>query len=105
MKSNDHTIENPRLLKSPEPLTCLGFSTLYLPTICIKEILLPMTCNNIDGKVITFGELIWYLSLRLILSMQVETNVHKYFSLVKIDPYISGDLFKLNEVMAYNRFC
>ena len=41
-----------------------------------------------------------YLGLWLIMSMQVKTNERK-----KIDPHTSEALFKLNEVMAYNRFC
>ena len=64
-----------------------------------------MTSDNIDGKAIIFVEIMRYLGLWLIISTQVKTNVREYFSSSKIDPYISGALFKLNEVMAYNRFC
>ena len=38
------------------------------------------------------------------MSTQVKSNVHKYLSSSKIDPYTIGSLFKLDEVMAYNRF-
>ena len=60
-----------------------------------------MTSNNIDGNEIKFA----YLGLWLIMSMQVKTNIHECFSSSKIDPYTSGSLFNLNDVMAYNRFC
>ena len=89
----------------PKALTRLGFFILFLPTKFIKEILSPMTSYNIDGNGFKFSEFMRYLGLWLIISTQVKTNVRKYFSSLKIDPYTSGALFKLNEVMAYNRFC
>ena len=104
-KSDGHTKENLRLLKTPKPLTRLRFFIPFLPTKYIKETLLPLTSYNIDGNEIIFAEFMHYLSLWSIMCTQVKISVCKYFSSSKIGPYTSGSLFKLNDVMAYNKFC
>lgn len=92
-------IKNARMTYTPRI-----FHSIFNHQIYQRNIILPMTSNAIDGKSLMFSEFMRYLGLWLIMSTQVKTNVREYFSSSKIDPCNSGALFKLNEVMAYNRF-
>ena len=103
-KSDGHSEENPRLLKTPSSETRLGYFLLFLPTSFIQNILLPMTSAQLDGGPIKFSEFMRYIGLWLLMSSQVKTAVREYFSSAPIDPYSNGALFRVNDIMTWNRF-
>ena len=103
-KSDGHCEENPRLLKTPSSETRLGYFLLLLPLEYIKTILLPMTSAQLDGGSIKLSEFMRYIGMWLLMSSQVKTAVREYFSSAPIDPYSNGALFRLNDIMSWNRF-
>ena len=104
-KAEGHVEENPRLLKTPAALTRLGYFILFLPQYYIKEVLIAKTSEEINGADLSLGEFLRYIGLWLLMSSQLKANVREYFSTSNIDPYSSNALFRLTNVMSYNRFC
>ena len=103
-KADGHSEENPRLLKTPSSETRLGYFLLFLPTTFIQDILLPSTTAQLDGGALKLSEFMRYIGLWLLMSSQVKTAVREYFSSAPIDPYSNGALFRVNDVMTWNRF-
>jgi len=96
--------EKPRLLKSPEADTRIGYFCLCFPMVWLKTVFIPATNKAMNGKDVTIGEIMRYLGMWLLMSTQAKCSVREYFSTAPIDPYSNGALFHLNEIMSWNRF-
>ena len=92
--------EKPRLLKSPEADTCLGYFCLCIPMVWLKTVFIPVMNKAMNEKDATIGEIMRYLGMWLLMSTQAKCSVREYFSTAPIDPYSNGALFHLNEIMS-----
>ena len=104
-KGEGQVEENPKLLRTPSSLTRLGYFCLFMPETFIKHVVIPKTSAHIDGTAMSFGEFLRCIGLWLLMASQLKANVREYFSTANIDPYSSNALFRVSNVMQYNRFC